>query len=82
MTDDAAADAANDPQVDQRARLFFRDDAQWRVTEREYPLPDRRTGRFLIFESEAVVRRVRNYPLDWFSWSDDDLYSLSLANAK
>jgi hypothetical protein len=32
----------------------------------------------LVFERADVVRRVRDYPRDWASLSDDQLYRLSL----
>ena len=32
----------------------------------------------LVFERPEVVRRVRDYPGDWASLSDDQLYLLSL----
>ena len=32
----------------------------------------------LVFERPEVVRRVRKYPRDWASLSDDQLYTLSL----
>ena len=32
----------------------------------------------LVFERPEVVRRVRDYPGDWASLSDDQLYRLSL----
>jgi hypothetical protein len=65
--------------IETRVRVFDRDELRWQLREAEYALADRRTGRFLIFESESVVRRLRNYPANWFEWSDDDLHSLSNA---
>ena len=35
------------------------------------------TSRSLVFERPEVVRRVRDYPRDWASLSDDQLYMLS-----
>ena len=32
----------------------------------------------LIFENDAVVRRVRVYPADWWTYSEEALYALSL----
>jgi hypothetical protein len=40
---------------------------------------DRRDGRLLVFMSDDIMRRVRNYPSDWHMWADEDLYRLSLA---
>ena len=36
------------------------------------------TSKSLVFERPEVVRRVRDYPGDWASMSDDQLYRLSL----
>ena len=59
------------------ARRLVRDDTQWLV----YELPalpfDRRSTPSLVFENENVVRRVRDYPLDWRSLSDEELFALS-----
>ena len=85
MTADDASESTvvrNAAPLEPRVRAIRGDGIHWRVAEREFPLPDRRTGRFLIFESEEVVRRVRNYPLDWYSWDDGDLYALSLGQTK
>ena len=49
----------------------------WLVSERPYSEYDRRTGSSLIFASELAVRRVRDYPDDWFALSDADLAALS-----
>ena len=51
--------------------------AHWRVWE----VPDmdeRRARPSLIFESEAVIRRVRDYPANWSELSDEELYAASL----
>jgi hypothetical protein len=34
-------------------------------------------GPSLIFESEKIARRVRNYPMDWRRLSDEQLTALS-----
>jgi hypothetical protein len=47
----------------------------WQVCEVEYAL-DRRTGRSLIFESDGSVRRVRQYPDNWYDLSDVELVRL------
>lgn len=51
--------------------------AQWRVFEQAFADYDRRSGMSLIFSSDSAVRRVRDYPADWFDLSDDDLATLS-----
>jgi hypothetical protein len=50
--------------------------ADWKVYELRDRY-DRRGTPSLIFESEMVVRRVRNYPPDWRSWDDESLLRLS-----
>jgi hypothetical protein len=65
--------------IEHRTRLFDRDGVRWCVREAEYPMFDRRMGRFLVFESDFLMRRLRNYPPNWFDWSDDDLHGLSEA---
>ena len=47
----------------------------WRVFELVMSY-DRR-GPSLVFETDGVVRRVRNYPADWRSLPDDELLALS-----
>ncbi len=53
------------------------DGARWRVYEQAFSDYDRRTGTSLIFASEAAVRRVRDFPADWITLSDDELVDLS-----
>lgn len=61
-----------------RIRRFTDDLGQtWLVSERPFSEYDRRSGRSLIFSSELAVRRVRDYPGDWFSLSDSELAALS-----
>ena len=61
-----------------RTRTFVDDLGQsWLVSERPFSEYDRRSGCSLIFASELAVRRVRNYPSDWFTLSDADLAALS-----
>jgi hypothetical protein len=38
---------------------------------------DRRRRADLVFESEDVIRRVRNYPTNWVDLSDDALLAVS-----
>ena len=61
-----------------RTRTFTDDTGQtWLVTERPFSEYDRRRGSSLIFSSELAVRRVRDYPSDWFTLSDLALAALS-----
>ena len=63
---------------DARSRTFVDDDGhRWKVSEQLFSEYDRRRGRSLIFESELAVRRVRDYPSDWFTLDDAALVRLS-----
>lgn len=59
------------------ARIVPTDDGQWRVYELESGPYDRRSGRSLIFESDGVLRRVRDYPANWRELSDAQLMEVS-----
>jgi hypothetical protein len=49
----------------------------WVVVEiRDAPY-DRRGGRSLVFSTDGVMRRVRNFPGNWFELNDQDLLALS-----
>jgi hypothetical protein len=63
---------------DPRSRTFVADDGQiWHVSEQPFSEYDRRRGFSLIFASELAVRRVRDYPADWFELSEQALAALS-----
>jgi hypothetical protein len=63
---------------ERRSRSFTDDLGQtWLVSEQPFSEYDRRSGHSLIFSSELAVRRVRNYPSDWFTLSETDLAALS-----
>ena len=49
----------------------------WLVYELPASPLDRRTSPSLVFESDATVRRVRNYPRSWRELSDEELFALS-----
>jgi hypothetical protein len=53
---------------------------QWVVVEIRDRLYDRRDSRSLVFLTDGVMRRVRNYPPDWFELADADLLGLSRAH--
>lgn len=53
------------------------DGVRWQVYERQVNDYDRRSGISLIFASEGAVRRVRNFPADWDTLSDQDLLAVS-----
>lgn len=68
------------PSTDQPSRVrSFTDDLgqEWLVSEQPFSEYDRRRGFSLIFASELAVRRVREYPSDWFTLSDPELAALS-----
>lgn len=53
------------------------DGIRWQVSERPFADYDRRRGLSLIFASESAVRRVREYPANWFLLPDEELSALS-----
>ena len=50
---------------------------RWVVREVPAPSFDRRGGTHLVFDGELVMRRVRNFPPNWYLLSDDELYALT-----
>lgn len=61
-----------------RSRTYFDDEGvRWHVYELPLSEYDRRSGASLIFDSDASMRRVRNFPKNWDLLSDADLASLS-----
>ena len=61
----------------QAGRHVTADGVRWLIYELP-PLPlDRRTSPSLVFESDNVIRRVRNYPIGWRALSDEELIELS-----
>ena len=61
-----------------RSRSYVDDDGQlWHVSEQAFSEYDRRRGFSLIFTSDLAVRRVRNYPAEWFALADIELAALS-----
>lgn len=49
----------------------------WVIVEiRDAPY-DRRGGRSLVFSTDGVMRRVRDFPANWFELSDYELLALS-----
>jgi hypothetical protein len=59
------------------ARPLQVDGTLWRVYELPAMPFDRRTSPSLVFESDTAVRRVRVYPADWRSLTDQQLFELS-----
>lgn len=58
-------------------RFLWAEGIYWRVREVPAPTFDRRGGTHLVFESDDVMRRLRQFPPDWKGLSDEDLYQLS-----
>jgi hypothetical protein len=54
------------------------DRRRWTVREIASNRYDRRDSRDLVFMARDIVRRVRNYPAEWYALEDDALYALSL----
>ena len=59
------------------ARGIAVDGVFWLVYELPPNAFDRRHSPSLVFESEGTVRRVREFPSDWRTLGDDDLFALS-----
>ena len=53
------------------------DGSRWRVYEQAFSAYDRRRGISLIFANDAAVRRVRSFPANWATLTDDELVDLS-----
>jgi hypothetical protein len=66
------------PQVssDLPRRFVDGDGVHWSVYEHQETY-DRRSRRTLVFESEYIVRRVRDFPSHWRELSDEELVALS-----
>lgn len=60
-----------------RVRRLSVDGALWLVREIAAPQFDRRGGTHLLFASQDVMRRVRNFPANWFDLPDAELYALT-----
>ena len=59
-------------------RVFIDEEGlRWRVYEQAFSAYDRRSGTSLIFANDAAVRRVRSFPSDWATLSDEALIALS-----
>ena len=77
MTDEPSEpELAQETETRGPRRAFSVDGVAWtvRLVARHY---DRRSGPDLVFESADVVRRVRSYPADWFTLSDEALFAIS-----
>jgi hypothetical protein len=59
------------------ARSLDMDGSPWTVYEIRASQYDRRGESSLIFETDGVVRRVRNFPANWRDLSDAELRAIS-----
>ena len=59
-----------------KVRRISADGLRWFVQEVPAPAFDRRGGTHLLFDGESIMRRVREFPTNWFDLSDDELYEL------
>lgn len=77
----STASEESEPRVDAERLAIVRevegDGERWIVREVPAPPFDRRGGTHLVFESAYVMRRLRTFPRDWISLSNESLYLLS-----
>lgn len=59
------------------ALVIIIDHDAWRIYELSPASYDRRGSNTLVFETDGVIRRVRNYPEDWRTLSVPELLALS-----
>jgi len=59
------------------ARQLWVDGVLWFAYELPASSFDRRSTASLVFESDAMMRRIRNYPADWRQLEDEELFALS-----
>ena len=62
-----------------QAKRIMVDYVLWLVYELPPSPYDRRSTPSLIFENDLVMRRVRNFPSEWRSMTDDELFAVSWA---
>ena len=76
--DDERAQERDSSVGPKRTRRLFADGDHWLVREVPAPAYDRRATTHLVFETADVMRRVREFPDDWTTLSDEALYALSV----
>src|SRR2546423_15512342 len=79
-TVDNSVRAKLSPLLDEDAadkRRFYYCEQHWVVRERPAKASDAQQIPHLVFESDGVVRRVRNFPVNWRDLSAAELYELS-----
>lgn len=65
------------PPPTRKVRRLSAEGLRWTVQEVPAPPFDRRGGTHLMFDGELVMRRIRTFPTDWYTLSDDELYALT-----
>jgi hypothetical protein len=60
----------------EKVRRISAEGLRWYVQEVPAPAFDRRGGTHLLFDGETIMRRVREFPVNWFEMSDEELYEL------
>lgn len=60
-----------------KVRRISADGVRWIIREVPAPPFDRRGGTHLVFDGESIMRRVRQFPVDWHTLTDAELYELS-----
>ena len=75
MFDDASSAILRNARL--TARRIETEEAHWLVYELPASTLDRRSAPTLVFESEYLMRRLRNYPSDWRELPDDELLAVS-----
>lgn len=73
---DQPKDQLNRDAAPGKVRRISADGLRWYVQEVPAPSFDRRGGTHLLFDGETVMRRVREFPVNWFDLSDEQLYEL------
>lgn len=63
----------------ERTRTFEAGGHRWTVTEANYPTASDSVGGCLMFRCDAIIRRVRKFPPDWYQRSDAVLFEVSLS---
>jgi hypothetical protein len=64
-------------EVERSRTVVGPDGRYWTVYEFASSRYDRRGGNSLIFVTDDAMRRVRDYPANWFDLSGDELYAVS-----
>lgn len=63
--------------VSEKVRYVVAEGQRWVVREVPAPQFDRRGGTHLVFWADAIMRRLRIFPENWYELSDEQLYALT-----